>query len=188
MTASVFDLHAKLARGDVEAVGEVLELLLPRLRRLAHRVLRGRDAEDAVQSAVRTYLRRAKAGQFPGLADVDELRRLLATITCRKALKQLRKRSRTVNEASLLSPVNSDAGSVMATLAAVLPSQEFDLMCQQWLDQLGDPSLQKVAVLAFCGYSQAEIAEQLGCTTRNVRFKLTRIRQIWQKILESERP
>ena len=185
MAESVLHLHEKVVNGDSNAVAEVLDALSPRLMALAERVVRNQEGNDAVQSAMRTYLRRVQLGQFSEVQDVQELYRLLATITCRKALKQLRREGKVVPEAKLQAGTGDESAVGMETLAEVMPSQEFDMICDEWLGALDDDSLRNVVLLALHGNSQKEIAEQLGCTTRNVRFKMTRIRQIWEKLLKS---
>jgi len=192
--SSLSDLHERIAAGDREAVARVLGPLLPRLVKLADRLLWGRpapggDAEDAAQSAVRTYLRRARAGQFSDLDGADGLFRLLATITCRKALKQIRRRKKVVDETSLAGrDRGEDPPRTLKHLAAVLPEQEFDLVCQEWFELLPEGSLRSVALMSLYGYGQEEIAEAHGFTARNVRYKLDKIRRIWRRKLEAGDP
>ena len=52
------------------------------------------DEEDVVLSAFETFFRRAKEGQFPELADRDDLWQVLVAITERKAINQLRSEGR----------------------------------------------------------------------------------------------
>lgn len=191
--SSLSDIQERIAAGDREAVARVLGPLLPRLVKLADRLLWGKpsagDAEDAAQSAVRTYLRRAREGQFPDVDGADGLFRLLATITCRKALKQIRRRKNVVDETSLAGPTRAEGPpGTIEHLAAVLPKQEFDLVCQEWFELLPEGSLRSVALMSLYGHSQEEIAEAHGFTARNVRYKLDKIRRIWRRKLEAGDP
>jgi DNA-directed RNA polymerase specialized sigma24 family protein len=192
MSHSACELHDRVAAGDREAVGAVLDPLLPRLVKLADRLLWGQpsgdaDAQDAAQSAIRTYLRRTGEGQFKNVDHAEELFRLLATITCRKALKQVRRRGKVIDESSLQqSPAAGAARPTMAQLAPVVPEQEFDLICEEWFRLLPDDSLRSVALMTLHGYSQQEIARAHGFTPRNVRYKLDKIRRIWAKTLGVE--
>jgi len=194
MADSVSKLHDRLAAGDGEAIGQVLGPLMARLTKIADRLLWGggggdADAEDAAQSAVRTYLRRAGAGQFRGIDHNDELFRLLATITCRKALKQVRRRRKVVDESTLaVSSEGETSRQTIEHLTAVLPQEEFDLVCQEWFGLLPDSSLRSVALMALHGYQQDEIAAAHGFTERNVRYKLERVRRIWRKTLRAGDP
>jgi DNA-directed RNA polymerase specialized sigma24 family protein len=194
MADSVSKLHDRLVAGDGEAVGEVLGPLMARLTKLADRLLWGgrggdADAEDAAQSAVRTYLRRASAGQFRAIDHSDELFRLLATITCRKALKQVRRRRKVIDESALAVSFEGETSrQTIEHLTAVLPQEEFDLVCQEWFGLLSDGSLRSVALMALYGYRQDEIAAAHGFTKRNVRYKLDRVRRIWRKTLATGDP
>ena len=51
--------------------------------------------------------------------------------------------------------------------------------CQELLAQLDD-SLRAVVVYRLEGYSNAEIAEKLGCALRTVERKLALVRQRWE--------
>ena len=51
--------------------------------------------------------------------------------------------------------------------------------CDELLEQLGDETLEKVAIAKLEGFTNDEIAEQLGVRTRTVERKLRIIREIW---------
>jgi DNA-directed RNA polymerase specialized sigma24 family protein len=51
--------------------------------------------------------------------------------------------------------------------------------CRRLLEALGDETLRRIALLRMEGYSDAEIAAQLGCGLRTVGRKLDLIRKIW---------
>ena len=51
--------------------------------------------------------------------------------------------------------------------------------CRRLLDGLEDAVLRAVAVAKMEGYSNAEIAERLGCSVASVERKLKRIRETW---------
>ena len=59
-----------------------------------------------------------------------------------------------------------------------LPTQEFDLACQELLAGLNDES-QTIAIHKLSGFTNGEIAERLGCTTRKIERKLQLIRREW---------
>jgi DNA-directed RNA polymerase specialized sigma24 family protein len=53
--------------------------------------------------------------------------------------------------------------------------------CRRLLDRLGDPGLETVALWKMEGYTNAEIAAQLGCAPRSVERKLRLIRGLWME-------
>ena len=62
-------------------------------RRLANSSRAIADEEDVALSAMASFFRRAREGQFAELADRGELWRLLVTITNRKAINQYNKQT-----------------------------------------------------------------------------------------------
>ena len=80
--------------GQDDVIAEFWQAYEPRLRRLAERNLAGRmrrrlDPDDLVQSAFRTFLRRAGKHEFE-LKDRDMLMSLLCTILLNKVRRQVR--------------------------------------------------------------------------------------------------
>ena len=69
--------------------------------------------------------------------------------------------------------------------AAPLAAEEFsDTLCSECnelLNELGDDTLQTIARRRLEGFSNAEIAKEIGCVTRTIDRKLERIRAIWSK-------
>src|SRR5205814_1101168 len=53
--------------------------------------------------------------------------------------------------------------------------------CQRLLDLLDDQTLRRIAVWKMEGFTNEEIAGQLGCSRRTVSLKLAAIRVIWSK-------
>ena len=51
--------------------------------------------------------------------------------------------------------------------------------CRRLLGRLGDTALQTLALLKMEGYTNDEVAAQLGCGLRTVERKLRLIRQVW---------
>jgi len=163
-----------------------------KLKRLK-RTTAGEDEEDAALSAFNSFCAGAARGQFPQLADRDDLWRLLVVITARKAMaqasrqgRQKRGGGRVVAEAVLFGQ-NLDGGdgslAGLEQIAADGPSPEFAAMmaeeCKKLLDSLDDDSLRQVAVSRMEGYNNDEIAAQLGCARRTVARRLDLIRKTW---------
>ena len=51
--------------------------------------------------------------------------------------------------------------------------------CRRLLELLGDATLRSVAVWKMEGYTNAEIADKLGCVAVTVERKLQLIRSLW---------
>jgi RNA polymerase sigma factor (sigma-70 family) len=147
------------------------------------------DEEDLALSAFHSLCEGATRGRFARLDNRDDLWRLLATITVRKAINQARHQrrrkrggGRVRDEAALLGPDDSSAG--LDRVAGPLPTPEFAAMmaeeCRRLLDALGDEASRQVALLRMEGYSGEEIADRLGCNRRTVARKLDLIRRKWR--------
>ena len=88
----------RLKSGDEDAAAQIWQRYYRRQVGLARTVLRdvhgAADEDDAAQSAYRTFCARVVDGKFPQLETRDDLWRILATITYRKALKVSKKERR----------------------------------------------------------------------------------------------
>ena len=56
--------------------------------------------------------------------------------------------------------------------------------CQRLLDVLEDDSLRQVALSRMEGYTNDEIAAQLGCARRTIARRLELIRKTWMSVVE----
>jgi RNA polymerase sigma factor (sigma-70 family) len=186
---SVSRLFGTLQAGDPGAAQELWEHCFRRLVKLARGKLRGAhrraaDEEDVALSAFNSFCRSAEEGRFPQLSDRDSLWRLLVTITARKAAHQIRDEAR-IKRGGAAKVSDSDAEGVLQGLISREPSPEFAAEvaedCRRLLARLGDPELEKVALLRMEGYTVEEVAERLGCAPRSVKRKLALIRTIWEK-------
>jgi RNA polymerase sigma factor (sigma-70 family) len=136
--------------------------------------------EDVVQSACRTFLRRAQHGEFK-LADSDGLWRLLCAITLTKVREQarfhLRKRRSLKQESDASPPTGMESGFGFVPVAAgPTPAEaaEFADQFQRILESL-DEEARQVVDLKLQDYTQAEIAERMGSSERTVRRIMKRI-------------
>ncbi len=188
--------------GDNADIERLWDRYFSRLVRLAgsklpgHR-LRSLDEEDVAISAFHSFCDRAGRGQFPQLDDRDDLWRLLAMLTVRKAGTTIRQQTRKkrggnalVGESALLGPRGAagTGGEGLAEFLSREPSPEdaarFTDECNHLLGKLDDPTLKAVALGKLEGYTSEEIASKLGVTARTVDRKLTLIRAIWEKQAE----
>ncbi len=134
--------------------------------------------EDVVQSACRTFLRRAQIGQFL-LADSEELWRLLCAITLNKVREQTRfhMRQKRGLAQEIHAAHDSSSGALPGAQApGPTPAQaaEFADQLEQLLSGL-DEEERKIVDLKLQDFTQDEIAKQLNCSERTVRRILKRV-------------
>ncbi len=180
--------------GDGSDIKRLWDRYFGRLVRLAGARLpahgrRAFDEEDVALSAFQSFCKRASRGEFPQMSGRDDLWRLLASITVRKALDTIRHESRqkrgggrVLGESAL--PVGEDVG--VGGLAEVLrrePTPEevvqFADDYERFLARLQEPTLRTVALRRLDGQSTPEIAQALNVSTKTVERKLHLIRAIW---------
>ena len=189
---SVTYFFEQLRAGDRSAADELWQRFFPRMVGLARKTLtdypqRAADAEDAAQDAFVSFWRRAEAGEFVGELDRNNLWNLLGTITVRKALKQARREGaqkrgggKVHGESSIAGLPHGEGKDVQLDEAlAQLPTQEFDLHCEELLLAL-DVELRAFALLRLMGYKNHEIASILDCSESKVERKLQFIRRSWE--------
>jgi DNA-directed RNA polymerase specialized sigma24 family protein len=180
-----------LKAGDEEAARRLWTRYFAGLVRLAHARLRdtprgAADEEDVALSAFHSLCNGAAAGRFPQLEGRDDLWRLLATITARKAVDQIRRARRQKRGGGRVRGDADRPGDQVEALAQVAgdePTPEFAaLMAEEYLHLLGrlpDETLRRVAAWKLEGYTNDEIADRLGCGLRTVERKLAVIRASW---------
>jgi RNA polymerase sigma factor (sigma-70 family) len=186
----------RLRQGDRDAAAKLWEHFCPRMLGLARKILDRRlsvlDAEDAAQSAFASFWQRAERGDFSDSLDRNELWRILATITARKArwhmtreLADKRGGGRVQKESELEGTMN---GFRLDQALAKLPAPEFDLACEELMEELKSEELQTIALYRLMGYTNQEIAQMLSCSERKIERKLRLIRLAWQRSGEEPAP
>jgi RNA polymerase sigma factor (sigma-70 family) len=184
---------ASLKSGDAEAAQKLWQRYFEALVRLARERLRRApkamaDEEDAALSAFDSFIRGAAHNRYPRLDDRDDLWRLLVILTERKAMDQVRHERRQKRGwgkiHGMVEPLDVDKQSRgLSELAAPEPTPEFAAQvadeCKRLLAGLRDESLRVIARLRMEGYSNKEVAEQLGCSLRTVARKVELIRRTW---------
>lgn len=161
-------------------------------KNLAEGVRRRIGAEDVVQSVCRTFLRRAKIGEFQ-LPDSESLWRLLCAITLTKVREQTRyhmRQKRGLNQEVHISALPQADNSVAGfDQAAPGPTPDeaacFEDQFQQLLASLDDEERQ-IVDLKLQDCTQEEIARQLNCSERTVRRILKRVQQRLAKAFSTE--
>jgi DNA-directed RNA polymerase specialized sigma24 family protein len=186
----------RLRLGDEEAAGELWQRYARRLAKLVRKRFSSSfdqaayDEEDVVLSALDVFCRSLREGRHADLRGRDELWRLLAVITLRKANDRSRadkaeKRGGETLQRQALS--DSTSGSIM--FLDKLPGSDqpadvdavFTEECERLVALLGDPELQQVALWRLEGFQNEEIAVKLNYTRRTVQRMLKVIRQVWER-------
>jgi len=185
-----------LRAGDGDDIRRLWDRYFDRLVRLAGARLPGHtrrafDEEDLALSAFHSFCARAGRGQFPQLADRDDLWKLLSTITTRKVVDRVRHQTRlkrgggnVLGESAL---IDGDEATTegMARFLSREPTPEAALQFaddyQRLFDRLEDPTLKAIALLKLEGQSSEEIAAGLETSRRTVDRKLRLIRAIWEE-------
>ena len=189
-----------LQEGQPEAGARIWARYEQRLTRVARKLLAQRrvaDEEDIVVCAFASFLRGVESGRFARLGNRNDLWQVLVMLTQRRAVDQLRadqadKRGGgkvrgnsgfTVEWSSCGQP-----GPDQFPAAEPAPDFEAELSEQVRLryEQLADDRLEAVARARLEGYSNKEIAGQLGTSVSSVERKLRLIRQIWGEVSDAK--
>jgi len=196
--ASVTQWIDRLKAGEPDAAQKLWERYFRRLVGLARKKLRSAprraaDEEDVALSAFDSFCRGAEQGNFPQLNDRLDLWQVLVLLTARKAIdlaqherRQKRGGGAVLDEAALPGPADSSAPEApLERLEGPEPTPAFAAQVaeeyRQLLERLESPELRTVAMRKVEGYSNEEIAEQLGCGLRTVERRLRLIRTIWEE-------
>jgi RNA polymerase sigma factor (sigma-70 family) len=187
-----------LKAGESADIDRLWERYFHRLVGLAATRLHGHarrdyDEEDVALSAFHSFCERVGRGQFPQVDDRNDLWRLLATITARKAIKMIRHQSRlkrggghVVTESAMMSPEGGDDG--VAQFLSREPAPEAAVQFAEDIDRLfanlDNPGLKTIALRKLEGYSSEEIAAELEISARSVDRKLQLIREVWREMPE----
>jgi RNA polymerase sigma factor (sigma-70 family) len=191
-----------LKAGDHAAAQRLWERYFRQLVRLARARFRdaprrAADEEDVALSAFDSFCRGAAAGRFPQLRDRDNLWPLLVVITARKVIdarqheaRQKRGGGAVQGESAWLDAFDgSDRDGGINLVTGNEPTPAFAAAVaertQRLLDALGSDELRAVAVWKLEGYSNAEIAEKMGCVERTVERRLGLIRRLLEKEMSS---
>lgn len=170
---------AQVKDGERDAVQPLMEHYFQRLVALARARLRAvpglaTQDEDVALSAFKSLCLGAERGRFPQLTDRNDLWRLLAVITIRKAIDLQRRRR--PEDAVGPDTMNEFLSREPAPEVAAEVAEE----CQRLLARLEDEQLQTIALWKVEGQTNVDIARRLGCVVRSVERKLHRIRLLWE--------
>jgi DNA-directed RNA polymerase specialized sigma24 family protein len=179
----------QLRAGDSLAAQKLWESYFQRLVGLARVKLRslprrGADEEDVALSAFDSFFRGVELGRFPRLDDRDDLWQVLLMITERKAIDLAQHEGRQKRDCRRMQAgADSAAGFGLSALEGREPDPAFAAQvaeeCEKLLRKLGDHDLRAIAVCKMEGYTNQEIAAELGCSLVTIERRLRLIRREW---------
>lgn len=184
-----------LRAGDDEAIANLWNHYFDRLVRLARARLgtsprRVADEEDIAVSVFRCLCAGAETGRLAEIGHRDDLWRVLVTMTVRKTIDQQRRDGnakrgggKVRGESMFTGPHGDERTPGLQRFGDGSPTPDMLLIMEEegrrLLDALEDDALRQVALWKLEGYTNDEIAERIGLTTRSVERKLQRIRERW---------
>lgn len=143
------------------------------------------DEQDVVVSAFRSFFRAVREERVNDEISENELWRLLVTLTTRKSIKLLRHEGRRMRDARALASNETIDG-----IATDAPSPEFAAALAQefrlFSESLSDDDMRMLAQLRMEGYSNTEIAQQLDCSVRTVKRRLTLMRALLTQAINAQ--
>ena len=177
-------LFEGVRRGDESAATKVFHCYVDRLislagSRLSSKLARRTDAEDVVQSACRSFFRRARAGELT-LRETgadDELWHLLAAITINKVRKSVRRH--TAKKRNVDSEASAGHGAICESIVHDIsdrePSPEEAAVLIEETERMMSvlsPLQRQILQFRLQGYAPDETAMQAKCSERTVRRAL----------------
>ena len=191
--ASVSLWIAQLKAGNHDAAQQLWNRYYPELVRLALARLRGfprraLDEQDVAQSAFKSFFQGVANGRFPLLSDRNNLWSLLVVITARKAIdarahQNCKKRGGgNVRGESVWrgAPGQADQDVGIEQVIGQEPTPEFAALVaeetRRLLEALETDEVRAVALYKMEGFTNLQIAAELGCTERTVERRLSIIR------------
>lgn len=185
----------ELKTGDDDAARQIWSRYVAKLIRIAHQRLqssprRAADEEDVVVRAFTAFFKGAENQRFSRLLDRDDLWQILVMLTERQVIDQQRAETaqkrgggKTRGDSVFAFARNKDAGFEQWEDASPTPafSMQATEQLRLRLSELGDSKLELVALRKLEGYTNREIADELGQAICTVERKLKTIRGIWSE-------
>jgi RNA polymerase sigma factor (sigma-70 family) len=180
-----------LCAGDRDAVAQLWNAYFAKLVRVARRKLdllpgAAADEEDVALSAFKSFCIRAEAGAFPDVTDRDGLWALLVVLTRRKAANLLKFETQAKRDWRRVQGPPSPTEGIEQELRDIIsqepePSEVAQMMEEMGnlLDGLGDQQLRMIALGKLDGFTNEQIAAQIGRSVATVERRLELIRVRW---------
>jgi len=138
------------------------------------------DAEDIVQSVFRTFFVRLKDGRFV-FQEEDDLCKLLVRITLHKTLRQVAFHKAAKRDPNMESNQGEHHREQLLAVLDREPSAEDALAFEDELEKFLAPlseQEQQIIRLRLQGFTNDEIAQQMGLYDRKIRRVMERVRQV----------
>lgn len=185
-----------IKQGDSQAAELIWHEYFEKLMRLAKQRLRHlprqvADEEDLALSAINSVIMGAKQQRFPQLSDRSDLWKLLVVVTTRKASAQQRRHFAAKRpDRKIVGNAGADEMTWMSQVLGREPSPDFAAQfaeeVQRLLAALPSDEFRQVALLRMEGYTNREIAAQLGWYEVKVERRLRIIRKHWSSGLDDD--
>lgn len=141
------------------------------------------DEEDVALSAFGALCDGLEKGRYLEIENRTDLWKLLAVITTNKAKKRAEHENRLKRGGDHNRVADGDA--FLDLLCSPDPPPELALSmreeCEKKLNSLQEDELKMVVLLKVEGYTNDEIASNMGCTRRSIQRRLALIRDIWSE-------
>jgi RNA polymerase sigma factor (sigma-70 family) len=184
----------RLRTGEDRAAAELWERYFQRVRELARKRLcdhprQASDEEDVVVSVFDSLCRGVHEGRFDALSDRDDLWRLLIVLTRQKSVDAIRREARVKRGGGRVRSLDAigDSEQDLIDFLTVDPDPAFlssvNDECDRLLALLRDDTLRTIAVRKMEGFTNQDVAAELGVSERTIRRKVDLIREDWQNEL-----
>lgn len=141
---------------------------------LTAKARRVEDADDVLISVFRTLYRRATMGDIPELNNRDEFLAILIRKTRDKTIDRNRNLENQKRGGDKIPDWSID------DLNVVLQTEDLFIL-KEFIESLQDPGFQRIVTMKLMGYSNNEIAEELGKAESTVDRKVRKIRESFVK-------
>jgi RNA polymerase sigma factor (sigma-70 family) len=179
----------QLRAGDRDVIQGLWERYYRAVIALARRHLgdlprRAADEEDVALSAFDSFCRAAELGRFPRLEDRGDLWQILLLLTARKAADLVEHEGRGKRDWRRMEGRDEDDGRQLREMVGREPDPAFAAQvaeeCRRLLTKLGDEQLRLLVLRKMEGYTNEEVAVQLGCAPATVERRLRVVRKRWE--------
>ncbi len=192
------ELMASLRAGDDGVAARVYRRFAGKLIRQARRKLpravrQKEDEQDVLQSAMATFFKHVRRGEFQ-LENWDSLEALLVLITVRKCVRRVerygtgRRDGRREVSQDDLTPADESSAGWQPLAREPTPAEAAILVetVERLFAGLADERHRRIVRLRLEGFSTAEIGVEVGRTQRMVRRVLEEVRRRMERWLEDE--
>ena len=161
------------------------------------------DDEDVAISVFRVFFDGIKDGRFEAVRSRSQTQALLNRLAIDKTIdlirfhqakrrcpriRQSNDEDDSSNKQESISFVQTIPDDFVDNKQRTAPTEvEWRDEAIRMIDSLSESTLKTIVVMRFLGYSNDEIASELGCVTRTVERKLNVIRRIWGSVADSPR-